>query len=433
MNIRGILVPAERKALKGETLPVELPQKVVIPMLHGKGEPCEVLVRVGDKVKVGTLIGDGEDRVCVHSSVSGEVEEIRDFTTAEGVSCQAVVIHTDGEQTVDSAVKPPVITSKEEFIEALRRSGCVGLGGSGDPTFKKLSAQADKLIINAVECEPFLVTDYRCIMENGKEAVEGIRQIMKYLAIDKAVIAVSNDTDAAEKLQELTAGDESISVKQLPPRYPLGQDRILAKRIFKVNVKSGESPEDKGIIVLNISTAEFIGEYLKTGMPLVTRRVTVDGSIVKTPCCVRAAVGTSVAKLLEFAQANLEVTEKIVLGGPMTGICLDSDAYPICKHTGALTAFIKPLEDKPKGLIAPPKETNCFRCGRCMRACPEELMPMKLEKAFDKKNKAALKRLGAEKCSGCGACSYVCPAKREPAQKIAQAKELLAQKDEEVR
>ncbi len=428
MKIKGIKIPREKASEKSETIAVPLPESVNIPMLHGLGDECTPTVKVGDRVLVGQKIGDGDNAVPVHSSVSGRVSLISDITLADGRVCKAVEIKTDGRQEVSPWVKPPIVRDRESFISAVRESGCVGLGGSGDVTYKKLSAAADLLIVNAVECEPYITSDYRCIIEDGDNAAEGIRLVMRYLSIDKAYVAVSSDKEEAVRiLREKTANDENITVKPQRPRYPLGAEKVLAVNLSDKKIKLGEEPLEKGVLVLNISTLAFIGAYIKTGMPLVTRRVTVDGSIVKTPCSVSAPVGTSYRDLLEFAETNIDAAEKILSGGPMMGVCVGDVSYPLCKQCNAVTAFIKPLKDKkPTGLIVPAKETGCFRCGKCVEVCPMKLMPLKLERAFDKKDINALKRLNAQLCLNCGSCSYVCPAKRRIPEKNMQAQKLLA-------
>ena len=434
MLFRGIQVKGKKNSAQSETLTLPLPEAVRIMMEQTMGAPCEPLVKKGDKVLVGQKIGYTNALLSapVHSSVSGEVTGIGELLLANGKTCKTVDIKCDGLQTVSDEVKPPVINNRDEFIEAVRESGCCGLGGAGFPTHVKLSAARDKkidyLVLNGAECEPYITSDHREMLENAESVISGAKSVMKYLDIPKCIIGIEgNKPDAIAKMNELTANDPDITVKKLRSEYPQGAEKIITYSCTGIVVKEGEFPADKGVIVMNVSTAGFIDSYLKTGMPLVKRRLTVDGTAVRTPCNISAVIGTPLKSLLEFADCNTDIVWKLLVGGPMMGLCTYSTEYPLIKTANALLAFAQPLMTKK--YIEATRQTACIRCGRCISACPMGLMPTELEKAYDKKDKKRLTKLKVNLCMNCGACSYVCPARRDLAAKHQLAKALVLTKD----
>lgn len=428
MKLNGILLPHKKGTENSETIAVPVPDKVKISMSQNMGAFCEPLVKKGDKVLVGQKIGDSDKFMScpVHSSVSGTVTAISDMLLANGQTCKAVEIETDGEQTVCPDVRPPEVHDKESFCKAIRESGCVGLGGAGFPTHIKLNyneakGHVDSLVINAAECEPYITSDYREMIEDTDNIIEGIKLVMKYLKIEKAYIGIEdNKPKAIELLREKTQGDDNITVVKLRSSYPQGAEKVIAFNCTGRIVAEGQLPSDQGIIVMNVSTVAFVSSYIKTGMPLVTRRLTIDGDIVKTPCNLSAPIGTPFSKLMEFADVNMEFAHKIISGGPMMGMCIYDIEQPLAKTNNAILCFKKPLDNKR--LKDSCTQTNCIKCGRCIKACPLGLMPTLFEKAFDKKDKETLNRLRINLCMNCGSCSYVCPAKRNLAEKNQLAK-----------
>lgn len=415
LSLNCIKIPHRKNTEKCETINFAVPKTVSIPMSQHMGVPCTPVVSVGEEVKVGQKIGDSNAFMSapVHSSVSGTVSAINDYILSNGKVCKSVVIDCDGKQTESEDIKPPVITDKASLIKAVRNSGCCGLGGAGFPTHIKLNfdenkTPIDSLVINAAECEPYITSDYREMTENPQDVLNGIKTIQKILNIEKTYICIEdNKPDAIKILTDLTSNDNSVKIKKLPAFYPQGAEKVIAYNATGRIIKEGELPSNQGIIVMNVSTVSFLNRYFKTGIPLIQRRITIDGDAVKSPCNVIAPIGTSVAELLEFAEYEKDKVKKVLTGGLMMGTCLYDINTPIIKTNNAILALKKQTEKV---------QTNCIRCGRCINACPMGLMPTELEKAYKSKNSDTLKALKVNLCMNCGSCSYVCPAKRNLAE-----------------
>ncbi len=380
------------------------------------GAPAKVCVSVGDKVYVGTVIAEAGGFVSspVHSSVSGTVKKIEPYLLANGNTTESVIIESDGEMAPDPSIAPPQVTSYKELSDAVRASGLVGLGGAGFPTSVKLDpARADKmdyLIINAAECEPYITSDTRTMLDNGDYVEKGVKLILDLSGIPKAIIGIeANKKAAIEKMRSLFASDPRIEVQVLPSKYPQGGEKVLIFNTTGRVVPEGKLPADVGVIVMNVTSAAFIAKYIETGMPLVEKTVTVDGSAIKEPKNITAPIGTSVADLIEAAGGFSEEAGKVMYGGPMMGIALYSLDAPILKNTNAVVAFSKKDSKNPK-------ESACIHCGRCVSVCPMGLNPTIYAKAMGLSDTAdRAERLEAAKinlCIECGSCSFVCPAKR---------------------
>ena len=427
LSLNCIRIPHKKNTENCETIRYTVPKTVSIPMCQHMGAPCEPLVSVGDEVKVGQKIGDSEAFMSapVHSSVSGKVIEIENILFANGRECKSVKIECDGKQTVIEDVKPPVITDKASFINAVRESGCCGLGGAGFPTHIKLNfdenkTPVDSLVINAAECEPYITSDYREMMENPEDVISGIKTIQSILKIEKVYLCIeSNKPKAIDLLSNMTSQDTSIKVVRLSCDYPQGAEKVIAYNATGRTVREGELPLNQGIIVINVSTVAFLNRYFKTGMPLTWRRITIDGDAVKSPCNVKVPIGTSIAELLKFAECNESKVKKVLTGGLMMGMCVYDLNIPVVKTNNAVLALKK---DKKS------PQTNCIRCGRCINACPAGLMPTELEKAYNQKDADRLKSLRVNLCMNCGSCSYVCPAKRNLAETNQLAKLFVSEK-----
>lgn len=425
LSLNCIKIPHRKNTEKCETINLPIPKNVSIPMSQHMGVPCTPIVSVGEEVKVGQKIGDSDAFMSapVHSGVSGTVSAINDYTLSNGKVCKSVVIDCDGKQTKSGDIKPPVITDKASLIKAVRNSGCCGLGGAGFPTHIKLNfdenkTPIDSLVINAAECEPHITSDYREMIENPQDVLSGIKTIQKILNIEKTYICIEdNKPDAIKILTDLTSNDNSVKIKKLPAFYPQGAEKVIAYNATGRIIKEGEFPSNQGIIVMNVSTASFLNRYFKTGIPLIQRRITIDGDAVKSPCNVIAPVGTSVAELLEFAEYEKDKVKKVLTGGLMMGTCLYDINTPVTKTNNAIIALKKQTEKV---------QTNCIRCGRCINACPMGLMPTELEKAYKAKNSDMLNSLKVNLCMNCGSCSYVCPAKRNLAETNQLAKAFIS-------
>ncbi len=423
-KLNGIKLSHRKNTENCATVELPLPAKVRIPMSMTMGAPCQPLVKVGDEVKVGQKIGDAEAAFSapVHSSVSGKVTAIGDYRTAMGAVCKIVEIEPDGLQTVSEEVKPPVVTDKASFIQAVKVSGVCGLGGAGFPTHIKLNPKTpiDTLIINAAECEPYITADYREMLEAPEDIIGGIDLVKSQLGIKNAKLAIeANKPEAIRNFTEMAANDDTIDIITLPSSYPQGAEKVIIYNSTGRIVKEGELPSDEGVIVLNVSTCAFIYRYMQTGMPLVTRRLTVDGNAVGEPKNVRAVIGASFRDVLEFCKTDIEALKKVIAGGPMMGMSVPDIDMPVVKTSNALIAA-KNFDER--------RTSACIRCGRCVRVCPLGLMPAEIDKAYKIKNIDELKKLKVTLCMNCGSCTYVCPANRKLAETNQLAKMLIPRK-----
>jgi len=423
-KLNGIKLSHRKNTENSATVDFPLPAKVRIPMSMSMGAPCQPLVKVGDEVKVGQKIGDSDAAFSapIHSGVSGKVTAIGEYRNAMGAVSKLIEIETDGLQTVSEEVRPPVVTDKESFIKAVRESGACGLGGAGFPTHIKLNPKTpiDTLIINAAECEPYITADYREMLEAPEDVIGGINLVKSQLGIKNAKLAIeANKPEAIKNFTEMAANDDTIDIVTLPSSYPQGAEKVIIYNCTGRIVKEGELPSDEGVIVMNISTAAFIYRYVQTGMPLVTRRLTVDGNAVGEPKNVRAIVGTSFREILEFCKTDTENVRKLIAGGPMMGMSVPDMDMPVVKTSNALLAFRSFDECRTSA---------CIRCGRCVRVCPLGLMPAEIDKAYRIKNIEELKELKVMLCMNCGSCTYVCPANRKLAETNQLAKALIPRK-----
>ncbi len=410
----GARLPHHKTTAEAESVVLAPPEKVIISMSQHIGAPCEPVVSVGDKVYVGTVIGDTDAFVSapIHSSVSGEVSEITTIRMPAGNEVKAVVITSDDEMTPDPKIKPPKVETVEDLLLAARASGLVGLGGAGFPAHVKLKPSADRpldtLIINGAECEPFITADYRECMEHPKDILGGVYLIKKLLGIESVIIAVEdNKPKAIKTLYEIASdeqdADDKVKLMRLKSRYPQGAEKVLIYSATKRKLPLGKLPSDIGCIVMNITSISFLYRYIQTGMPLVTKRITVDGNAVKEPKNLIVPIGTPISYVLE--KVNTENPQKVLMGGPMMGIAVYDTSLPILKQNNAILSFTgKQAESKPM--------TDCIRCGRCMRACPMSLTPAAVEFAVKNPKADELNALNVMYCMECGSCAFACPAGR---------------------
>ena len=407
----GAAVPHRKTTADCQTMVMPPPQRVVIPLLQHIGVIAEPKVQKGDAVLVGQLLGDSDKAMSapVHSSVSGTVTAVDFMLWAGGVQVTSVEIQCDGLQTPHPDIAPPVIRNKQEFLKAVRDSGLVGLGGAGFPAHLKLSPPADKkidyLIVNAAECEPYITSDYREILENSWNVLSGIQLVMQNLGIPQCLIGVEDNKPAAiAELNKICGQVKNVTVVPLPSRYPQGAEKMLIWATTRRAVPAGKLPADVGVIVMNVASVAFLSDYVKTGMPLVKKKVTVAGPCVKNPQNVEVRIGTPLADVFAFAGGFTSEPVKVIMGGPMMGVAQHTLETNVVKQTNALLAF-----GPEEGLLPP--ASACIRCGRCVTACPMGLLPLELNRSALKNDAGSLEKLSVATCIECGCCSYVCPSK----------------------
>ncbi len=424
MKLRGISI-AHRKRTSGSVpKKLPLPETVVIPMSMHIGKPAVPLVKAGERVTVGQKIAEADGFISapVHSSVSGKVKKLDELTMSNGMKTTAVIVETDGLQEICESVKPPVVTDFDSFINAVRESGVVGLGGAGFPTFVKLGvkdlSKIDAVVINAAECEPYITSDTRTMIDKADYISKGIDLLQKYLKVKRIIIGIEdNKISGILSMEKLAKEKSGVEVKILPAVYPQGGEKVLVFNTIGKIIPKGGLPLDVGAIVINVTTLAAIAEYIETGMPLVEKCITVDGSAVKKPGNVIAPIGTPIEKLFEFCSGFKSEPKKVLYGGPMMGIAVPSLDVPVLKMTNAVIA----MDEKE---ATPPKTTACINCGECVNNCPLRLDPRAIAKAYKLDMCEELKALCADLCMECGCCAYVCPAKRHIVQtnKLAKAK-----------
>lgn len=423
-SAEGAHVPHYKNTENCETVKMPVPKRVFVSMSQHIGAPAKACVKKGDVVAVGDVIGTAGGFISapVHSPVSGKVFGLDEIRLSNG-KVQVVVIDTDGQQTVSEKVKAPEVTDHASFVQAIKDSGLVGLGGAGFPTGVKLDPQnldeVDTLVINAAECEPFITADYREMMECGEDVVEGAKLVKQYLNLSKVIIGIeANKPQAIAKMTGLTKGLEGFVVSTLPSVYPQGAEKVLIEQTTGKEVPKGALPAAVGCIVMNVASVGFVARYMKTGMPLVTKRVTVDGDAVAEAKNVEVVIGTPIKDIIEFCGGYSQEAGKIISGGPMMGQALTGDDIPVVKQNNAFLVF-----GKEKATL--PDATACIRCARCVSACPMGLAPVEIALSLEVKDVEELKVLHTDLCMECGSCSFVCPAKRPVAQTMKEAKDFL--------
>ncbi len=412
----GGVHPPENKYTAGSAIQVlPVPEKVIIPLSQHIGAPATAIVQKGDKVKAGQIIATAGGFVSanVHSSVSGTVLEVAPVKDAAGVLKPAITIQVEGDEWADEVVKTTKNLdefTKDEIIKAIADAGIVGMGGATFPTQVKLSpppgSKAEYLIINGVECEPYLTADHRLMLEKTNEIVAGVKLVMKAIGVEKAIIGIENNKpDAIAKMQAATT-TMGIEVCPLKVRYPQGGEKQLIKATIGRSVPSGALPIAVGAVVQNIGTIYAVYEAVMLRKPLVERVVTVTGESLKNPGNFLCRVGTPISKLIEAAGGLPEDTGKVIGGGPMMGRTMINLDSPVMKGTSGV--LILPETKSVRGEMRP-----CIKCAKCVSACPMGLEPYLL--ATITEMTCDLERLEQEKvmdCIECGCCMYTCPANR---------------------
>lgn len=414
----GGVHPPENKLTAGSKIQkLDIPATVAIPISQHIGAPATVSVNKGDSVKAGQVIATSKGFVSVniHSSVSGKVNKVDTLIDTSGYKQTAIFIDTQGDEwleTIDRTdeLKTEIKLSSEEIIKKCQESGIVGLGGATFPSHVKLTVPAGKkcdvLIINGVECEPYLTSDHRLMLEHGKEVLVGISILMKALKVNRALIGIENNkSDAIEHLKTLAASFQGIEIWPLKVKYPQGAEKQLIKALTNREVPSGRLPIDVNTVVHNIGTAFAVYEAVQKNKPLFERVVTITGKSLPKPGNYIVRIGTPVNKLIEAAGGLPENTGKIISGGPMMGKALINTDVPVVKGTSGI--ILVPQDEAVRS-----ESQVCIRCAKCIAVCPMGLEPYLLMSLSQKDlfEKAEKERI--TDCMECGSCSYTCPAGR---------------------
>lgn len=414
----GGVHPAENKFSADQAIEVlELPKQVSIPIAQSLGAPSKAIVVKGDMVKVGQLIAKGEAFISsnIHSSVSGKVMKVDDILDASGYRRTAVMIAVDGdewEESIDRSdkLKKEISLSKEEIVKKVHEMGIVGLGGATFPSHVKLMVpqgkKAELLIINGVECEPYLTADHRLMLEKADEMMIGIQILMKGLDVSRAIIGIENNKpDAIAHLKSIVSNYPGIEIEALKVQYPQGGEKQLIEAVIGRQVPSGKLPIEVGAVVNNVGTAFAVYEAVQKNKPLFERIVTVTGKSISKPGNYMVRVGTSTNELIEKAGGLPEDTSKVVSGGPMMGKALNAVDVPVVKGTSGVLLF---KEDEAKRI----EPSNCIRCGKCITVCPMGLEPVLIAQYSEIEMYENVEAERAMDCIECGSCQYTCPAAR---------------------
>lgn len=414
----GGVHPKENKITADKPIQyLPLPTKVSIPLSQSLGAPSKPIVEKGTIVKTGQLIAKGESFISsnIHSSVSGKVVKIDDITDASGYRRPAVIIEVEGDEWIETidrseAIITEITATREQIISKIKDLGIVGMGGATFPTHVKLMVPSDKkaemLIINGVECEPYLTSDHRLMLERGIEIITGIRILMVALNIDKAFIGIeSNKPDAIEYLTKLTNDYKQIKVVPLKVKYPQGGEKQLINAITGREVPSGKLPIETGCIVYNVGTAFVVYESVQKNKPLLERVVTVTGTSIINPGNFMVRIGTHVDYLIEKVGGLPLDTGKVISGGPMMGKALTSLEVPVVKGTSGI--IILPGESSHRVSMH-----NCIRCARCISVCPIGLQPVLIAQLAASEKYEDAEKAFIMDCIECGSCQFTCPSGR---------------------
>ena len=429
----GGIHPFEGKELaKDAPIKEVLPKgEMVYPLSQHIGAPATPIVAVGDTVLKGQKIAEAGGFVSspIYATVSGKVKAIEPRRVAVGDMVKSIVIDNDGEfnEVEYVAVEDVTTLSKEEIINKVKDAGVVGMGGAGFPTHVKLSpkepAKIEYIIANCAECEPYLTADYRRMLENPEELVAGMKIILQLFDNAKAIFGIENNKpDCIAKLKELTKDEPRMEVAELQTKYPQGGERQLIYACTGRAINSKMLPADAGCIVDNTETIIAIYNAVKLGIPVMKRVSTVTGDAIANPGNFLYSMGTSYAELIEAAGGFKEQPEKIISGGPMMGFSMFSVDIPTTKTSSSILCFTK---DE----VAKFEPIACINCGKCVDACPEQLIPSRLAKFGERNLMAEFEKWYGLECIECGSCSYVCPSRRHIAQSIKTMKrQVLAEK-----
>lgn len=427
-SFHGGIHPDDQKAATNKKAiePMPAPEKVYLPVSMHIGAPAKPVVKKGDYVYLGQLVAEAGGNVSanIHATVSGTVADVAPHPHPNGTKMMTVIIENDYLDTPDPALQPLNADgmTPEQITEAIRQAGIVGHGGATFPAHVKIQSaigKVDTLIINGAECEPYITSDHRVMLEQTQDVIDGIKILIKALGLHKGLLAVEeNKADVFDIVQKQLPTDGSIQMCRLKTKYPQGAEKQLIYALTGRQVPSGKLPADAGCAVFNVDTAATVARKFKTGMNDIRRIVTVSGSAIAAPKNLEVRVGTPIGQVIEAAGGFKEDPNKILMGGPMMGVAQFDLTAPIFKGTNAILAF---CGDEGKGA----KNPSCIRCGRCVSVCPMNLMPTYLYLYGERGNVEACEKYDALDCIECGACTFICPGKLPLVQGIRSAKQLV--------
>lgn len=415
-SFNGGVHPPQHKSESSQeaSRPARLPKRLILPLHQHIGNPAKPAVQVGDRVLKGQLIAhaDGFVSAALHAPSSGTVTEIGDYPVPHpsGLSAPCIIIETDGEERW--VERPP----KQDYTQIdpshlrnmIREAGIVGLGGAGFPSFIKLNPgarkQIDTLILNGVECEPYITCDDRLMRERPREILAGMRIMRHALQARECIIAIEdNKPEAYHSMREAAAGEEGLRVLLLPTVYPQGSEKQLIKVVTGKEVPSNGLPLHVGLVLHNVGTAYAVYRAIEHSEPLISRYVTVTGDAVKQPRNLEVLFGTPVLDLLEECDVDLGETQRVIVGGPMMGFALHTVNAPVIKTANCILATTAQATPNPQPAMP------CIRCGACMDACPAQLLPQQLYWYAHAKDFHRIQEFNLFDCIECGCCAYVCP------------------------
>ena len=416
--MRGRKLPKKKKMSINKIMVLDQPEYIYIPLIVGNDTDITVIPKVGDYIYKGGLIGNskGTFKTYIHSSISGRVTSIEDKTYVNNQKVKCMVIENDFKDEVENlkGIKKNISEySKEEFIDTIKKAGIVGMGGAGFPTYVKYDTDTHikTLIVNAVECEPYITADYMLIKTKIKEILEAIDAILEINKIDECIIGIKKtNLELISLISQYIGTYLKIRIELTPNLYPMGWERSLIK--CTTGLTYDKLPIEQGIVVNNVSTIYAIYEALKTNTPIMERIVTITGSGIKNSTNVLVRIGTPLKTILDALEYKCEDIN-LIAGGPMMGIALSNDDAMVTKQLNCV--ILMPLKETV--------ETQCMRCGKCTSVCPAKLAPVLIKDNLN--NAQELKKLQADKCIECGLCSYICPAKINLREYVRKAKGII--------
>ena len=426
-SLNGVKVPHSKNTAEMETVKMPVPDKVVIPMKQHMGRECTPTVKLTDLVKVGQIIGDTDAFIGapIHSSVSGKVTKIDEIIGTDGNPIKAVEITTDKLQEIDESVKVPEVTDLQSFAAAIRASGLVGLGGAGFPTHVKLApkdpSRIEYILVNGAECEPYITSDYRRMIEEPEKVVKGLQVILTLFDSAKGYICIEdNKPDCIAKMKELVKDIDRIEVKEVMTKYPQGGERTLIYAATGREINSSMLPADVGCVVDNVETVISVYKAVILGRPVNSRVVTMSGDGIKEPKNLLVLSGTDMSELVDAAGGLKAKIAKAISGGPMMGFALYDLHVPCTKTTSAFLFLEHDAVSEAQEI-----QTACINCGRCVSVCPGHVLPARLAKLAERGDMAGFEAMDGMECCECGCCSYICPAKRPLTQSIKSMRKMV--------